>query len=265
MDVFFKSLIEGKEIKEYKPFIEDMNLLSDSITKIIQTECKIDLFVIEKLLNNIHLIMQRHLFTFHTTHGHLKTETHSIVLSAIYKNFYIFYSAVELLKKGLYGSSRVLLRQSFEFLIIGKFCALTNNDKVFKNWQEGKTVYFGKEILKNINKPDTDEIKNFWIFLCKFAHSTNVSQQVGINWEDDKNEIKFTFGLIQILLECHYHLLNSILLPNSIKSFVAYYDDNVIKKCKSEINEIFKINRINYSKVSKKLIRDFKSKWEMNP
>lgn len=265
LDAIFKSLQDGKDFESYKPFIDYAKDESDNISIPIQKENEIDILIIEKLINNIHFLMNSHLLTFHTTHGHLKHNSHSIILSAIYKNFYIFYSSLELLKKGFFGSSRVLLRQSFEFLILGKFCAITNNHKVFENWQDGKTVYFSNEVLKKISKPNTNEIKQFWIVLCKYAHSTSASQQINLNWDDNKKDINLTFSFIILLLDCHYHLLNSILLPNAIKSFINYHDyDGKIKKCRYEINEIFKHRRKIYGEGTKRLVKDYKSTWEIN-
>ncbi|WP_345986215.1 hypothetical protein WCX49_03620 [Sulfurimonas sp. HSL-1656] len=127
IDNFF----EGFE--PYKPFIEKKKEQGIELEKIIEKECQTQIYVIENLLNNIDQILQSHLFTFELTHQHYKHESHTVILSAVYKNFYILYSALELQKKGLHGSARALLRQSFEFLILGKFCALTENNKIFLN------------------------------------------------------------------------------------------------------------------------------------
>ena len=253
INAIITSLLEGKEPEPYKPFMDYANDESNKISIFIEKENKIDILIIEKLINNINHLMNSHLSALHTTHSHLQHKSQSIILSAIYKNFYIFYSSLELLKKGFFGSTRVLLRQSFEFLILGKFCAITNNQKVFENWKDGKTVYFSNEVLKKINNPNISEIKQFWILLCKYAHSTSTSQQINLSWDDNKKDINLTFTFIILLLDCHYHLLNSILLPNAIKSFINYHDyDGSIKQCRNEINDIFKHRRKYYGDGTKK-------------
>lgn len=129
-------------------------------------------------------------------------------------------------RNGLYGPARTLLRHVFEYLVVAKYCALSEDNRVFDRWDAGDTVYFTKGVLNKIVTPDISELKDFWRLMCKYSHSTTTSQQVTVEWEGSEDDIYVTLCFVRALLECQYHLLNSILITKSMRSFALRYDDD---------------------------------------
>lgn len=217
------------------------------------------------LLDKIDFVFQKHL-SFLNFARHNERHYDSLIYTALHKNFYIIYSANDLLKKGLYGSSLVLLRQSFEFLMISKFCAISKDYNLYNQWENGKHINMKNLILNKIKKPNVEKLNDFWKYLCNVNHSSIYSQQVDLIWKNQIDSINSTFIYIRILLEWHYHLLNSIYLTKKIKYYFEYYDDkNIMKKCKLDITNLFKLTKKNYSKEAKSLVWIYKASWEITP
>ena len=137
---------------------------------------------ITELMDNTYSLFSHHVWMFQAPHIVNLPQNNTVIGAAIYKNFFVLYSALKLTKEGLYGPARTLLRHSYEFLMVAKFCGISHDDNVFKRWDSGDTVYFTNGILKKIESPDNYEFKFFWELLCTYSHATNSSQQISVDW-----------------------------------------------------------------------------------
>lgn len=250
-------------------------VLSDDLSKILAERCAevegnfdrkySDLHsLLVRLMDNTYRIACHHVWMLGNPSIVKLPKNRKVIFAAVHKNFFVFYSAIELAKQGLFGPSRTLLRHIFEYLMIAKFCAVSEDSHVFEKWEKGDTVYFTNGVLKKIAKPDKEEFVDFWSMLCAFSHSTTVSQQTGVDWEAGESEILATFSLIRALLECHYHILNSLLITGSMRRFAERYDDKgELKRRRAEAREILKVTRKLLGGKARGLVRDFTTSWKL--
>lgn len=61
-----------------------------------------------------------------------------IILSLCYKNLISLISAIKLIEQGFLGSAKILFRNVYESLIIGKMLGLTNDISLYNKWKDGK-------------------------------------------------------------------------------------------------------------------------------
>lgn len=151
----------------------------------------------------------------------LKYEENVLLNNTLVNHVYLNASILELLKKGYYGSARILLRQCFEMLIIAKYSEY--NKKIIKKWKNAnRDRIIMRDILNELNKAD---LSAMWGDLCKFVHATPYAQQfplfIGLANEDKipKKEFKewikegdfilnmfHTLDLFFIILNMLFHL-----------------------------------------------------------
>jgi hypothetical protein len=218
---------------------------------------------IEAILNFQYKLASHYMWMYANPHIAELPERGKILFSAFHKNLFSFYTALELSRKGFYGAGRPMLRQVFEFLMIAKFCSVAQDDKVYKQWENGDPVYFTNAILKRIKSPDVSEFKTFWGLVCDCTHSTVYSQQIDIGWEQTKADILLNLSLIQTLLECNYHLLNRHLVNASMSYYAHYAEKEKIPGLKLQLSLLFKESRTLMSAPSKKLISSYKAGWQI--
>jgi len=144
---------------------------------------------------------------------------------------HISLSTILLLKEGLYGSARIILRQFFEGLLIAKYSEYDNT--IITKWStnHGKQDYKNEIKLKRdvFNKmkgiAETSSLEEFWVLLCNVSHSTKYAQQpllvpksegVGLDrnetlkWIEDMHLIpntEHTLDMLFVLLCMNFHLL----------------------------------------------------------
>jgi len=137
----------------------------------------------------------------------------SLLFSCFHKNLISFVGTIVLTQQGLYGPARPLLRQSFEALMIAKYCSLNGSHELYNKWAQGeKSIFLTSDVLRNISDPDHSIFDDFWKMMCEYSHATIFSQQVSFSPPDMIVQSKLNYDLTLILLECNYHVL-SILLP----------------------------------------------------
>jgi hypothetical protein len=194
-----------------------------------------------------------------------------LLFSLLHRNFFTFYSALILTVSGFYESARPLLRYIFESLMISKFCHICDDDRVMKKWDSGETIYFANSILKKITYPDARPFYKFWGLICEHSHATKASLQVSLELEseDELKNVAANLALLNALLECNYHLLNTHLISPKFAYMDKFYSTGITPKVRDyETPELrkrahaqFKRNRAFLSPESIKLISAYKRKW----
>lgn len=187
---------------------------SKSQTEIISKKYKND---IEEIINIFNL-------QFEYFYAHLrvacidpyvqKYESDKMLGIILINNMYSFYSSIILTQKGLAGSAKIIFRNIFESLIIGKYAALSQDTKFIKKWHNGEILSLKSNVFERVLKPYKDSsLAKLWETLCKFTHSTIYSQQM---MEPNDEDIKYNYILIKVLLEMNYHLINSYYINDSL-------------------------------------------------
>jgi len=215
----------------------------------------------------------------------LAYKKNTVVNNALVMQPEISHSLIVLLENSFYGSSRVLLRQFFEYLIIGKFSEF-DNGSIIQKW-ENKTetgrefdISLTNDILNKIkNNRDVSQIESTWRILSTLSHPTKYAQQIPtyLSSEDWMNNVNFsnthyTLDLFFMLLCMNYHLLISNWGKKSRGWYFGYHRDpmnswvreNFLKdKIKITIKEYFEYNK-RYKKINKdlkKTIFQYRQNW----
>lgn len=243
------------------PFDEFSNICSVNKT-CIENEYSNQIEITKKIFNIQYFLAMK--YGAYLYYGLVFKEKHTeLIWSAFLKSMYSFHSAFDLNNKGLIGSSRILMRYIFEFLIIGKYASLSGDDIFLSRWENGEEIWMSKDIFKKILYPNSQEIKNVWKLFCGFAHGTKRSQQADLNWKENKNEISLNFILIWMLLEINYHLLNSHIINDKMRYYLREYGDyEEIIHFKNIIKKIFNLTKKWMGNEPKKVIYDYKLTWK---
>lgn len=154
------------------------------------------------------------------------TTVKQVLLQSYFKNSDLFLASSNLILQGHYGAARIIMRQIFEFLLIGKYCFLTKKEGFTNRWLAGKQIDVYGEIIKKLIKPDKKEFHDFWIMICKFTHATTFSNQASFNYEENKLEIRASYYILLILLCCNYHLLSRCVIDYKLIYRSNVYGDH---------------------------------------
>ncbi len=250
MDNLEKSPVNYKEFK----------LVICSNTSTIEEKQKAYLKIIEDLFDCQQQLFDVHLRLASMFHGVDKTQ---ILFSSYYRNIITLLSAIELTKQGFQESARIVMRQVFEFLFIGKYTSISKDEKYLRYWLRGGLVDISKQILSKVTIPSNHSFLTLWRLLCQWNHATRHSQQSSLKYEDIEEELLGNLSIIIILLECNYHLLTKhYITPSALKLGKRYGKERVPNSMSVRKN----ISRIIMQAVSKEgrdLIRDYKRIWAL--
>ena len=165
-------------------------------SKFIKTMFKEEIYILEKMIG-LHIKLSGYFFKHAKIKKLLRLEyDENIVMDKVlFDQIYLGLSILEILKKGYYGSARVLLRQMFEMLMIAKCSEFDKEvrEKFVKEEAQMKDVW---EFLKKNQKKDAlKELKEKYKELCKYTHATPASQQpLRLPSSYDKKAVEAEFG-----------------------------------------------------------------------
>ncbi len=192
-----------------------------------------------------------------------------IVQIALLRNFFSFYSILDLTKKGLIGSARIIMRNIYEFLIEAKYIVITHDQKLFEKWNTDGDISLKRDVFSKVEKPNSVAMKQFWRELCGFSHASKRSQYLSLLYDTEcYTNLHLNIIFMCILLEMNYHLLITYYLRGSLEYYINIAEsarddkENDTLKClKLKQREVFNRLRKDYSPISKKIVYDYKLKW----
>ena len=188
----------------------------------------------------------------------------TILYSALYKNAFLFFSALDLARVGLYGPAGTLLRSILEGLLFAKYCALTDNDKVLNTWRAGDHVSLTHQVLKKIEYPNTDAIKELWNGLNKMAHASIYAQQIEAEFEGIKKEVHGILAIVHVLLAFNYHVLTRhFLTPTAIYYTASYGDKAALVSARGAARVLATESRKRLGRDGKQFLRECCARWRL--
>lgn len=204
--------------------------------------------------NTAWLLGQRHL------NGRSATE--AAVFSAIHKNFFLFYSAINLAKSGLYGPAGTLLRPIFESLYIAKYCSLSKSELTFEKWRDGEYVHLTNEVFNRIKSSDLSETRILWKALNQLSHATVYAQQISASYGEIKVEIGICLSLVQVLAVLNQHLLTQhYLTPQVIRYTKIYGNPTAFEASRLRARKQTEVIRSGFTAEAKRVVREYISAW----
>lgn len=194
----------------------------------------------------------------------LPNPSQHVIFPCFHKTLLNLYSSHQLTMSGQYGIARPLLRQSFESLLIAKFCSSSPESDVFDRWIDGEDLYFTNAVIKKISIPSTDEFRIAWKVLCEWSHSTIYASQPHLGTTEAEQEASLNFAFTVIFLQWSFHLLNRHIVTPSVRYYGnRYKQTDTGEKAIDRLKRNFKWQSQMLGKASRRLIRDYKSTWKI--
>lgn len=191
-------------------------------------------------------------------------EIQRLLVATITRNVHQIYTSIKLTSDGDFGIVRASARQIFELLLLAKYSSLTENKNLANKWEKGGSLNIHKTVIKSLKIPKKDNILEFWNMLCTYNHGTTYSGQSMPYWKECERDIETCLVFIYILINCNYHLFNTVLLTRipRIKHLVEYnYKENV-NVYRKEFNESKRVYSKKVGIRTRRIINDYCRKWE---
>jgi len=259
------------------------------VSKLIKQVFKEEISIIERIIK-LHITLAGY-FYLHSKikcFMGLKYDENIVMRTILLDQIYLSLSILDLLKDGYYGSARVLLKQSFEMLMIAKCSEYNKNLR--EKWVKGEAQM--KHVWNFLNNKEKKNIlsnlRDLYKKLCKYTHSTPLSQQPlrlprnllsspDINKNDVREELtkwiektefiqhmQYTLDLFFVILNMLFHFNN--IFHGKVRRFdFGYYKDRLghyikIRKIKDQFKEL----KAQYFQVlrSKGIERDVIKRWK---
>jgi hypothetical protein len=196
-----------------------------------------------------------------------KSQSERIALGLYHKTFLGHFAALQLLRYGLFGPARPLLRHAFESYLLAKFFILAEDETLALKWKRAELYVLGREVFRKILSPDIEPLRAFWGVLSDHTHASILSLQatVDLTEPDHQSELLETFAHMEAILQCGFHVLNSQLITQSMAWHSSCYrPDDRIPQLRREIKEVFKEASATFSVRGRSLVYCFRRKWELS-
>lgn len=249
-------------MKNYEILIKDFQRTEKENTKASKQSLKNNIAIFESFFEVQQKLFDNHFWGVLDPYYGLQNYER-IVMQSFRKNIHLLYIAHNLTVQGNYGSANILLRQVFEFLILGKYAFIKKDDSMATKWLNRHQFDIYNKILKYLEKPSKTNFHNYWKIICIQAHATTSSHQITYKFEENKSQIHATSGFILLLLRCNYHLLSVCFINTRLSFRSEFY--HYLKKSNSQLKvkaRLLKKQILNmYSPLGKELIKDYETKW----
>ena len=181
-----------------------------------------------------------------------------IILSICYKNIISLISCIKLIEQGFLGSAKIIFRNIYENLVIGKMLGVTKDKELCNKWKSGTQISIKKDIFRKLIKTPSQESLEFWEFLNKYTHATVHSQDFYL--DVDNKEIANCSSIITTLLVMNYTLINQF-----ISKYYKHYLDLYFNPYFKELNNLVKQkNKFCISLIDtrcRKVIKEYQANW----
>ena len=203
------------------------------------------------------------------------TSHHSdIILSTLVKSMNNMETVIELTINGDIGSARIIIRNIFEFLVMGKYMLLYDDQAVREKWDKIEYINIDRKIFKNTvypNNKNKTAFVNWWERLCQYSHATRASGQVSYDYEDIKSDIHLNFTFMLLLFSMLYHYMNSFLATPYFKKYIQSLAQsqpdnehlNNMVKYQQYLSSTFKKMKSIFSGECKDILNYYSAKWRV--
>ena len=176
-------------------------------------------------------------------------------------------AALTLTSHGMYSAARPVLRQAFEYLLLGKHYLLTADEGLLRDWWKGHQIDAVQNVIKKLNQRERKGLRRFWRDLCGFTHATRASLQLDLAWEPHALDIKLNLVFIRMLAECVHHLANACLVPRSVKGFLRRCLDEDEQRAldaqRNKLKSALADSRALLSPLARSTVYCYRLKWEI--
>jgi hypothetical protein len=207
--------------------------------------------------------------TFWTTHSDEfsgRGPAQTIIYSALHKNVFLFFSAIELAERGLYGPAATLLRPILESLTCAKYCALAEDPSVLETWRRGDDVSLTNHVLNRIDHPSVGELRFLWAELNKMTHASIYAQQLTADFDEIKKEVHSVLSVARLLLAFNYHVLSRYFLTAKAIYYTRTFSDKAaFDVARQNARSVALTFRQSFAKDGKRFLKECCASWRLKP
>lgn len=241
---------------------KDFELTESKNSKLINEVFKKELNLFKEFFDNQSKLFQNHFYGFIDPYYRMQ-EHERITIQSFLKINHLLFTGVTLTIKGNYGAANILLRQIFEFLILGKYISLIKKEEVALRWLDQRQFDVYDKVIKLLEKPNKKNFHDFWIIICNLAHATTGSHQITLKASNNINQIHESLILVLLLQRCNYHLLSVCLINKKLTYRSEFYggfkseNSNLKKTARALKRDIYAL----FTSAGTQLINDYESEW----
>lgn len=225
-------------------------------------EC--ELTAIVDSLDDLHGLASFHMWAITSWADATPHPANDVLFSCFHKTLFNIHAAHQLTLDGLYGVARPHLRQSFESLMIAKFCASNPDSDIYDRWIDGMDFYFSNGILKKLVHPNIKEFSETWQLMSQWSHATVFASQLSLTVETSQEEAGLNIAFIGVFLHFMQHLLNTHILTPTVKYYAARYGKSSRGvQAKARLKKSLPLLASRFGPGSRRLVRDFKATWQL--
>ncbi len=257
---------QGRDLRDVKisSAFEENRIYNQILVKEVFAEPHTRIALTTDMLMNLYFYQIGALYASHFFSFPEHEEVNIALTSCFVTGVLGLYTAYDLTNMGLHSPAKMNLRYAFEALFIAKFISLNRSADLFDRWIDGLQTNLTSSVFDRIKSPDVSIFKYFWKELNKFSHATKYIKQEMFNLTDEEiiDETQFNYQLIEALLECFYHLLNShIIIAGAQYCLKQYGDYERVRGLKSLLKTEFKSAHEFREKGFANLVRLYKLQW----
>lgn len=223
------------------------------------------------LFSTILQLAEHYLKRFYLRIGN--SEHVDVVTSTIFKSLHNLYGIMDLTASGQFGAARIIMRNVFEYLVIGKYALLSNDSAALSKWENNQHINVDRYVLKYIRNCDDKrrkEFKEFWADLCSFSHATRSSGQPTYVYDESYHDaIHLNYSLIQILYLMLYHFVRKYLYNKYYSQYMNTMrnnDDQIdYSKLEKKLSDTTKELKKSLAKANKDVLDFYSATWLIEP
>ena len=187
-------------------------------------------------------------------HAHERALFHCII-----KNSHLIYSANKLVLSGDFGITRILFREIFEYLLIGKY--IYYNRRYAQSWLEKEKFDAKRQLWDRLQSPNPGNLRALWNLLCNQAHSKANSVQIGISG-NDYEEVLISFKMNLLMLRLNKHLMELFVSLAFEIWPVAFRNAESLRECNDDVTMRYqeKVEN-NFIQEGLQVIKDYCEVW----
>jgi len=258
--------MESYQLAGYTDYQKQLEENREKISSAFESEQKLCNYLFSTLLQ----LSEHYLKRFYMRIGNY--EHIDVITSTVFKSLHNLYSIMDLTASGQFGAARIIMRNVFEYLVIGKYALLSNDSAALFKWENNQHINIDRYVLKYIHNCDDKRsaFKEFWADLCSFSHATRASGQPSYVYDESYHDaIRLNYSLMHLLYLMLYHFVRKYLYNKYYSQYMNKMkgiDDQIdYFELEKELSDTTKKLRKLLAKASKDVIGFYSATWLIEP
>lgn len=230
--------------------------------------------ILTHALSRLHFLTEKYMIRYMVGIG--SNRNSELVLSTLYKGLNNMQAIMDLTISGHIGAARIVMRNVFEYLVIGKYLQLFSDEGAVEKWDNIEYINIDRRIFQRTIYPDNQNKGAFlrwWKLLCQYSHATRTSGQISFLFEEIKSEIHVNFSFMFVLCSMLHHFMSNFLANDYFRNYIDSLPKHDTKEapnqslnqCTQELKTLIKTIKSLLSKECKQILSYYIAAWRLAP